>query len=152
MPIIGADFLQHFGQLVDLGEMRLLARKGGWSQHLVTLSSSGLFATIGVVADQALMCQEKGAPRSGSGCTCGDFNFISHSGGTIFSFISIIGGTWWQLFSSARAGEVPQGAQHLQGAAQANTLNAALPGHSHSHRQVQEAGQQQAGGCQEGVC
>ena len=49
MPIIGADFLRHFGLLVDLGEMRLLARKGGW--HLVAPSGSGLFATVGVVAD-----------------------------------------------------------------------------------------------------
>ena len=53
MPIIGADFLRHFGLLVDLGEMRLLARKGGWSQHLVAPSGSGLFATIGVVADRS---------------------------------------------------------------------------------------------------
>ena len=51
MPIIGADFLQHFGLLVDLGKMQLLARKGGWSQHLVAPSGSSLFATIGVVAD-----------------------------------------------------------------------------------------------------
>ena len=59
IPIIGADFLQHFGQLVDLGEMRLLARKGGWSQHLVAPSSSGLFATIGVVADQSPCAKKK---------------------------------------------------------------------------------------------
>ena len=52
MPIIGADFLRHFGLLVDLGEMRLLARGGGWSQHLVEPSGSGTFATIGVIADQ----------------------------------------------------------------------------------------------------
>ena len=37
----------------------------------------------------------------GSCCTCGDFNFTSHSGGTIFSFTSLVGDTWWQLFSSA---------------------------------------------------
>ena len=47
MPIIGADFLWHFGLLVDLGEMRLLACKIGWSQHLVGPSGSGLFSTIG---------------------------------------------------------------------------------------------------------
>ena len=35
LPIIGADFLRHFGLLVDLGEMWLLACRGGWSQHLV---------------------------------------------------------------------------------------------------------------------
>ena len=52
LPIIGADFLQHFGLLVDLGEMLLLARKGGWSQQLVAPSGNGIFATIGVVADQ----------------------------------------------------------------------------------------------------
>ena len=33
--------------------MRLLARKGGWSQHLVAPSGSSLFATIGVVADRS---------------------------------------------------------------------------------------------------
>ena len=53
MPIISADFLRHFGLLVDLGEMQLLARKGGWSQHLVAPSGSSLFATIGVVADRS---------------------------------------------------------------------------------------------------
>ena len=52
MPIIGADFLRHFGLLVDLGEMRLMARGGGWSQHLVEPSGSGTFATIGVIADK----------------------------------------------------------------------------------------------------
>ena len=46
MPIIGANFVRHFGVLVDLGEMQLLARKGGWSQHLVAPSGSSLFATI----------------------------------------------------------------------------------------------------------
>ena len=56
MPIIGADFLRHFGLLVDQGEMRLLARKGGWSQHLVAPSGSSTFATIGVVADQSPKC------------------------------------------------------------------------------------------------
>ena len=52
LPVIGADILQHFGLLVDLGEMRLMARKGSWSQHLVAPSGSGMFATIGVVADR----------------------------------------------------------------------------------------------------
>ena len=52
LPIIGADFLRHFGLLVNLGEMRLLACKGGWSQQLVAPSGSGMFSTIGVVADQ----------------------------------------------------------------------------------------------------
>ena len=52
MPIIGADFLRHFGLLEDLGEMRLMARAGGWSQHLVEPSGSGTFATIGVIADK----------------------------------------------------------------------------------------------------
>ena len=52
MTIIGADFLRHFGLLVDLGEMQLLARGGGWSQHLVEPSGSGTFATIGVIADK----------------------------------------------------------------------------------------------------
>ena len=32
LPIIGADFLRHFGLLVDLGEMWILARGGSWSQ------------------------------------------------------------------------------------------------------------------------
>ena len=50
LPIIDADFLRHLGLLVDLGEMRLLACGGGWSQQLVELSGSGMFATIGVVA------------------------------------------------------------------------------------------------------
>ena len=36
--------------------MRLLARKGGWSQHLVAPSGSGMFATIGAVADQSKKC------------------------------------------------------------------------------------------------
>ena len=53
LPIIGADFLKHFQLLVDLGEMRLLARGGGWSHHLVGPSANGLFATLGVVADQS---------------------------------------------------------------------------------------------------
>ena len=61
MPIIGADFLRHFGLIVDLGEMRLLACKGGWSQHLVEPSGSGLFATIGVVADQSPRAKETSA-------------------------------------------------------------------------------------------
>ena len=61
MPIIGADFLRYFGLLVDLGEMRLLARKGSWSQHLVAPSSSGLFATIGVVADRCPHAKETSA-------------------------------------------------------------------------------------------
>ena len=52
LPIIGADFLKHFGLLVDLGEMRLLARGGGWSHHLVEPSRSGLFATLGVLVAQ----------------------------------------------------------------------------------------------------
>ena len=52
MPIFGADFLRHFGLLVDLGEMRILACGGGWSQHLVEPSGSGTFATIGVIRDQ----------------------------------------------------------------------------------------------------
>ena len=52
LPIIGANFLWHFGLLVDLGEMGLLAHKGGWSQQLVAPSGSGMFATIGVIADQ----------------------------------------------------------------------------------------------------
>ena len=53
LPIIGADFLKHFGLLVDIGEMRLLARGGGWKHHLVGPSANGLFATLGVVADQS---------------------------------------------------------------------------------------------------
>ena len=52
LPIIRANFLRHFGLLVDLGEMRLLARNGSWSQQLVAPSGSGMFAPIGVVADQ----------------------------------------------------------------------------------------------------
>ena len=52
LPIIGADFLKHFGLLVDLGEMRLLARGGGWSHHLVEPSRSSLFATLGVLVAQ----------------------------------------------------------------------------------------------------
>ena len=54
LPIIRADFLRFFGLLVlvYLGEMRILARRGGWSQQLVEPSGSGMFATIGVVADQ----------------------------------------------------------------------------------------------------
>ena len=52
LPIIGANFLQHFVLLVDLGEMRILACRGDWRQHLVQQSGSGMFATIGVVADQ----------------------------------------------------------------------------------------------------
>ena len=52
LPIIGADFLKHFGLLVNLGEMRLLARGGGWSHHLVEPSRSGLFATLGVLVAQ----------------------------------------------------------------------------------------------------
>ena len=56
LPVIGADILQHFGLLVDLGEMRLMARKGSWSQHLVAPSGSGMFATIGVVADKSPQC------------------------------------------------------------------------------------------------
>ena len=62
MPIIGADFLRHFGLLVDLGEMQLLARKGSWSQHLVDKpSGSGLFATIGVVTDRSPRAKETSA-------------------------------------------------------------------------------------------
>ena len=61
MPIIGADFLRHFGLLVDLDEMRLLAHKGGWSQHLVAPSNSGLFATIAVVADRCPHAKETSA-------------------------------------------------------------------------------------------
>ena len=52
LPIIGADFLRNFRLLVDLGEMQLLARGGGWSKRLVEPSGSGLFATVGVVADK----------------------------------------------------------------------------------------------------
>ena len=52
LPIIGADFLRTFRLLVDLGEMQLLARGGGWSKRLVEPSGSGLFATVGVVADK----------------------------------------------------------------------------------------------------
>ena len=52
LPIIEANFLWNFGLLVDLGELQLLAHKGGWSQQLVALSGSRMFATIGVVADQ----------------------------------------------------------------------------------------------------
>ena len=52
LPITGADLLRHFVLLVDLGEMWLLARKGGLSQHLVVPSGSSMFATIGVVADR----------------------------------------------------------------------------------------------------
>ena len=59
MPIIGANFLQHFGLLLDLGEMRLLAHKGGWSQHLVAPSGSGLFATKGVLANQSPRAKKK---------------------------------------------------------------------------------------------
>ena len=44
--------MRHFGLLVDIGEMQLLAHKGGWSQQLVEPSGSGMFATAGVVADQ----------------------------------------------------------------------------------------------------
>ena len=92
LPIIGADFLRHFGLLVDLGEMRLLARKGGWSQPLV-----------------ALFWQEKEAHRGGSYPTWAHsggmfFNFTSHGGGTLLSFTSHSGGMWQQPFSSARVG------------------------------------------------
>ena len=52
LPNIGAEFLHHFGLLVDLGEMQLLARMGSLSQQLVAPSGNGMFATIGVVADQ----------------------------------------------------------------------------------------------------
>ena len=52
LPIIGADFLLHFGLLVDLGKMWFLACKGGWRQHLVEPAGCGMFATIGVVADE----------------------------------------------------------------------------------------------------
>ena len=52
LPIIGADFLRHFGLLMDLGQMRILACRGGLSQHLVQPSGSVMFATKGVVADQ----------------------------------------------------------------------------------------------------
>ena len=50
LPIIGADFLKHFGLLVNIGEMGLLARGGSWKHHLVGPSANGLFATLGVVA------------------------------------------------------------------------------------------------------
>ena len=53
LPIIGADFWKHFGLLVDIGEMRLLARGGGWKHHLVGPSANSLFPTLGVVADQS---------------------------------------------------------------------------------------------------
>ena len=68
-------------------------------------------------------CSGRPIPR------CGGFNFTSHSGGTLYSFTSHSGGTWRQSFSSARAGRVPQGAQHFKGVAQANTPRGAFPGH-----------------------
>ena len=52
LPFLGAHSLSNFGLLVDSGEMQLLARGGGWSKRLVEPSGSGLFATIGVVADK----------------------------------------------------------------------------------------------------
>ena len=48
----GAAYHRHLGLLVDLGEMQILARRGGCSTHLVQPSGSGMFATNGVVADQ----------------------------------------------------------------------------------------------------
>ena len=35
-----------FGLLEDLGEMRLLAHKGGWSQHLVEPTGGGMFKVL----------------------------------------------------------------------------------------------------------
>ena len=69
LPNIGADFLRNFGLLVDL---QMLARRGGWSQHLVEPSGGDMFATIGVVADQppqaraAHLHQHIGAAHSSS--------------------------------------------------------------------------------------
>ena len=102
LPIIGANFLWHFGLLVDLGEMGLLAHKGGWSQQLVAPSGSGMFATIGVIADQppqppsVKKKKHVEAAHTARQCTCFNFNFkfTSHSGGTLFSFTSHSGGTW----------------------------------------------------------
>ena len=106
LPIIRANFLRHFGLLVDLGEMRLLARNGSWSQQLVAPSGSGRCGCR--PTPSAAQCE---ARRGGSGCRC--FNFTSHGGGTLFSFTSHSGGTREQPFASARARRVPQCAQHL---------------------------------------
>ena len=57
LPIVRAHFLRHFGLLVDLGEMRILAKSFGWSQHLVQPSGSVMFATTCVVAYQPLQIQ-----------------------------------------------------------------------------------------------
>ena len=63
----------------------------------------------------AAPCKEEEARRGSYYCTCFNlnFNFTSHSGGTLFSFTSDSGGTWEQPFSSARAGRVPQGASKV---------------------------------------
>ena len=39
LPIIGANFLQHFVLLVDLGEMRILACRGDWCSNLAVACS-----------------------------------------------------------------------------------------------------------------
>ena len=112
LPIIGADFLRHFGLLVDLGEMRLLARKGGWSQPLVALFWQRYVCHHRCCCrptPSAAQCEEKEAHRGGSYPMWAHsggmfFNFTSHGGGTLLSFTSHSGGMWQQPFSSARVG------------------------------------------------
>ena len=114
LPIIGADLLRHFRLLVDLGEMRILARKGGWSQQMVEPSGSGMFATIGVVADQPSYSNKGRANKSRRHVCRGGWCFTSHSGGTfLYTFSSHSGGTQQHLFSSARIGGLPQCSQQV---------------------------------------
>ena len=112
LPIIGADFLQHFGLPVDLGEMRLLARKGGWSQPLVALFWQRYVCHHRCCCrptPSAAQYDEEEARRGRCYCTRFSLNlsFKSHRGGTLFSFTSHSGGTWEQPFSSAHVGRVP---------------------------------------------
>ena len=158
LPIIRADFLRHLGLLVDLGEMQLLAHKGGWSQQLVVSSGSGMFATIGGVADPPpQLCSVKKKKHLGAATTSRASPSTSISLPTEETLSS----------PSLHTGEARGSSPTLQHMLDKflSVLNTSkvlpkptycgeLPGNRGppSHCQIQAAGQQQVGGHQEGVC
>ena len=147
LPIIGADFLRHFGLMVYLGEMRILAGRGVWSQQLVEPSGRGMFATIGVVADQP-SSGSKGC--AGKSCRQGRLVLLLHF--PQWRHPLQLHFPQWRhpaaalLFSMCW--RTSQRAQQVQGAAQAFTPRAALPGHGGppSQCQVPAVRQRETGG------
>ena len=131
LPIIGADFLRHFGLMVYLGEP----------------SGRGMFATIGVVADQP-SSGSKGC--AGKSCRQGRLVLLLHF--PQWRHPLQLHFPQWRhpaaalLFSMCW--RTSQRAQQVKGAAQAFTPRAALPGHGGppSQCQVPAVRQRETGG------